>query len=65
MKTDENVARDRAEKWKFVCVIPNGEHNEKIEVVANQDGISVDDYVTIPLEWLLHALALQYEGEQP
>ena len=51
MKNDEIEARDRAE-LKFMGSIPENGHSTPVEAVAGREGITIDEYVLIPWEWI-------------
>lgn len=43
--------RDRAE-LKFTATYPDGEYNSTLEVVAEEDGLRIDDFILIPWEYI-------------
>ena len=54
MKTEEIEARDRAE-MVFVQSVPYGGFNAPMEVVAGEDGLTIDEFVVVPWEWIENA----------
>jgi hypothetical protein len=40
---------------RFSGEIPDGEHNRTIEIEAYRDGLRIDDYLTVPWEWIQKA----------
>ena len=56
MKTEQIEARDRAEPV-FVQSVPCGGFNAPMEVVASEDGLTIDEFVVVPWEWIDRARA--------
>jgi hypothetical protein len=59
---------DRAAELKFVREIPDGEYNRDVEIEATSEGIRIDDYITVPWDWIRRAsglLGLEVPGRPP
>lgn len=51
MTTEENKARDRA-ATVYSGSVPMSGYNYQMEVVAEEDGIMIDEALFVPWEWL-------------
>lgn len=56
MKITELECSDRA-ALKFSGEIPEGEYNRTVDVEATRDGLRIDDYLTIPWDWIHRAIS--------
>lgn len=63
MKTDDTEARDRV-ALTWTTSFPDGEYNREVEVIATRDGLCVDEFRTIPWEWI-EAAHKKVEQELP
>ena len=52
---DELSDSDRA-ALRFVGEIPDGEYNRKVEAIATNEGIEIDNYIVIPWGWVFTAI---------
>jgi hypothetical protein len=50
------MPRDRAE-LRFVREIPDGDHNREVEIEATNDGLVIDEYITIRWDWIQKSYA--------
>jgi hypothetical protein len=52
----KDTKSDRA-ALKFSGEIPEGEYNRTVDVEATCDGLKIDDYLTIPWDWVSRAIS--------
>lgn len=54
----KSVTSDRAAELKLVRQIPEDDYNRDVEIVATESGLRIDDYITVPWEWIRRASEL-------
>jgi hypothetical protein len=55
MNGEGNSASDRAVELKIFKTIPEDDYNRDVEIEARNDGIWIDEFILIPLEWAVRA----------
>jgi hypothetical protein len=61
---DKDRSRDRAE-LSFVREISDGDYNREFVFIANENGLEMDEALTIPWDWILEAYRVVGTSSDP
>lgn len=64
MQTSKIADSDRT-ALRMVRAIPDGDYNREVEIEARADGLWIDEYITVPWEWILQAASVLHVHKMP